>query len=443
MELAMIRRVVIVGGGPAGSASAVAMGRSLGLEVVILDAASFPRDKICAGGLSPNAQAVLAHLGLRDEVLAEAHAIGRLRLVGPGGEEWSLGRARSVVLPRLRFDHLMVRAAQRSGATLREGVRVKGLLRERGHVRGVSTSEGDLEADLVIVAAGVLAGAKLARTPRDDDRPERRFLAVERRYEGWAFDPGAMEMIYAKGLLPGYGWVFPESPVRANVGICIDDSHPERASLHRLLDEFLDRHLGARLKGAVAVDNVRGQPIAWRDTVPELSEPGALWVGEAAGLTSAATGEGIWHALASGVAAAETVADIVRSGDDARLAGYRRRCAKALGVPLKSAALFSRGASSRWFSPAVHLAGTGVGGRLSTALLERLLGVAPKKSRRCGGRFERIRGRFLAEKSSWRAGAKRRAPGTSGTPAVSRLRVTRGYAQLARLTCLLYSGATP
>lgn len=366
------RRVIIVGAGPGGAAAGIALGRSLGLEIVMLDAATFPRDKICAGGLSVNAQGVLAQLGQRDDVLAEAHAIGRLRLVGPGAEEWSLGKARSVVLPRLRFDHLMARAAVRAGATLREGVRVKSLLRFGGHVCGVSTSEGDLEADVTIVAAGVLAGSKLARVSTTDEEPEHRFLAVERRYEGWSFDPSAMEMIYAKELLPGYGWVFPESPVRANVGICIDEAHPERASLHRLLDEFLERHLGARMKGAVPVDNVRGQPIAWRGTVPELSEPGAMWVGEAAGLTSAATGEGIWHALASGVFAAETIADMVRTTSVDALSGYRRRCVRTLGVPLKSAALFSRGASSRWFSSAVHLAGTGLGGRLSAAVLERL-----------------------------------------------------------------------
>lgn len=371
------RRVIIVGAGPAGSAAALALGRRRDVEVMLLDSATFPRDKICAGGLSRNAQGVLESLGMLEIVLAEANAAQRLRLVGPGGEEWSLGRTRSVVLPRVRFDHLMVQGAVRAGASLREGVRVKGLLREGHRVRGIASSEGDLEADAVIVAAGVLAcgSGQRASTERGlspSVARARRFLAVERRYEGWDFDPGAMEMIYATELLPGYGWVFPESRQRANVGVCVDEHHPKAHTLHRVLEAFLEEHLGERLRGASPVDNVRGQPIAWRASVPELEEPGAMWVGEAAGLTSAATGEGIWHALVSARAAAETLGAAFDRGEPAALGAYRRRCARALALPLFSAAAFSHAASSTLFPAALRLLGSGLGGRLSTAVLERL-----------------------------------------------------------------------
>ncbi len=363
-----MKRVLVVGAGPAGAATALQLSRAGGLEVLLADAATFPRDKICAGGLSVNAQAVLDRLGMLPTVLGEAHRIGRLRLVGPGGEEWRLGQSRSVVLPRRRFDHLMVQGAVRAGAILREGIRAKALLRAGGRVCGIATASGELEADLTIVATGVFV-PKNAVVPAPG--APRRLMAVERRFEGFDFDPDAMEMIYAKEVLPGYGWVFPESRVRANVGVCVDEGHAQSGALHAVFADFLATHLGSRMRNARAVDNVRGQPIAWRSKVPDLSEPGALWVGEAAGLTSAATGEGIWHALASGLCAATAIADTLPGGGDPRRA-YQRRCARALGLPLLSAAAFSRAATSPLFPRVVKLAGSGLGGRLASAILERL-----------------------------------------------------------------------
>ncbi len=285
-----MKRVLVVGAGPGGSATALAL-RQAGPEVVLCDQARFPRDKICAGGLSVAAQRELGALGVRERVLAEAHPLAELRLFGPGGESWTLHQARSVVLPRRRFDAILVDAAVRAGARLEEGLRCTGLVAHGGRTVGIRTAAGELEADAVVVATGVHAARPGAALAPDAPGP-RRLLAVERRFDGPFFDPGAMEMVYARDLLPGYGWVFPESRTRANVGICVDEDHPERTQLHDLLDRFLATHLHGRMNGAVAADPVRGQPIAWRGRVPSLAAPGVLWVGEAAGLTSAATGAG-------------------------------------------------------------------------------------------------------------------------------------------------------
>lgn len=358
-----MKRVLVLGAGPGGAAAARTLRDARGVEVVVVDKATFPRDKICAGGLSPKAQTVLGRLGVLDEVRREAQPIERLRLGGPEGEAWTLAKARSIVLPRRRFDHLLVSAARGGAVTLREGVRATGLLRHGGRVVGAATSEGELEADVVLVATGV-------QGLHPDLPAPRRLLAVERRYEGFDFDPRAMEMLYAKELLPGYGWVFPESDRRANVGVCVDESHPQAGRLHEVLARFLETHLGGRMDGAVAVDKARGQPIAWRRTLPTTGEPGVLWIGEALGLTSAATGEGIWHALASGEAAAEAV--LAAATPEAAVTAYRSKLQARLGPSLFAAALFSDLASTSIFPRVVRAFDRGILGRAATRVLERL-----------------------------------------------------------------------
>lgn len=186
----------------------------------------------------------------------------------------------------------------------------------------------------------------------------------------WSKRPLRGESNYARELLPGYGWLIPESAQRANIGVCVDATRLSRsAGLRELLARFEKQHLGSRLGGARAVGRECGQSIAWRGVVPRLAEPGVLWVGEAAGLTSPITGEGIWHALAGGVVAGHAL----DSDRDARVvAAYRWRLRKLFAVPLLSAAGFARFAGSRAFPMTVSGVARGFWGRLATAVLERL-----------------------------------------------------------------------
>ena len=96
------------------------------------------------------------------------------------------------------------------------------------------------------------------------------------RFDGAVFDPAVMEMIYARELLPGYGWVFPESPTRVNVGVCTTAARAGRGALRARYADFLARHLGPRLRHADAVDAARGEPIGARALVPPFADARAL-----------------------------------------------------------------------------------------------------------------------------------------------------------------------
>src|SRR3712207_2870984 len=99
--------VVVVGGGPAGAASAVAARRAdPAARVLVLDRTDFPRDKVCGDGIAPEALDVLTALGIDSEALTDGYArVDRLRLRSPGGTavERPMHRPARVV-PRAVFD---------------------------------------------------------------------------------------------------------------------------------------------------------------------------------------------------------------------------------------------------------------------------------------------------------------------------------------------------
>src|SRR5262249_51430780 len=161
----MMKRVVVIGAGPAGAAAAMSLARHRGVQVHLLDRATFPRRKVCGSGLSPWALELLDRMDLGRQVRREAFPIHAAVIGGAAGQTVELrSKYQAGVLLAERFDTPLPPQASRRGAVLREGVQVTGLLRERGQLRGVRTSEGDIEGDAVIVCNG--ANTTLARAPR-------------------------------------------------------------------------------------------------------------------------------------------------------------------------------------------------------------------------------------------------------------------------------------
>ena len=313
--------LVVVGAGPAGSAAALAaLHRAPDLRVLLVDRADFPRDKACGDGVAPHVLDVLATVGVHD-LLDDLPSLRRLR-ISQGGHVADRRLARPVwVVPRTDLDARLVARAEAAGAR-----------RERHRVRSLD----ELDAQVVVGADGVHS---VVRGELLGGRPGRRAVAI-RGYTPTPPDLAGLQVIrYGDRRQPSYAWCFDRGDGLANVGYgeLVDGGDDLTRSL--LLGE-----LERLLPGTVADGR------AWRAAHLPLSglpRPHAagrvLLAGDAAHLVNPMTGEGIYHAVATGVLAGRAAADALTAGrpESAGLA-YTRAVRRLLDRHQRHTALTAR-----------------------------------------------------------------------------------------------------
>lgn len=297
---------IVVGGGPGGSTAAWRLARG-GARVLLLDAARFPRLKLCAGWVTPAVWRTL-ELDPRDY----PHTLQPFRdaTIELGGEVLATRWPESVSygIVRREFDELLLRRAAHAGATVREQVRVGAVRAERDGVL-LDTSDGTLSAPLVIGAGGHNCPVARALGEIDDDEP----VVVTRESET-RVGASLLRELTARAGTPellaepdfrGYGWYFTKGDF-LNVGIgCMGDGR----DLHRRFDAMIDRlRADGRLPPGLELEPFRGHAYAIRVDHPRrVAGDGFLLVGDAAGLARGVSGEGIGPAVESGAFAAEAV----------------------------------------------------------------------------------------------------------------------------------------
>jgi flavin-dependent dehydrogenase len=327
--------VVVVGGGPAGSATAFALARA-GVAVTLLDRARFPRDKPCAEYLSPEASRVLAAMGVLADVEAVAAQLDGMRVRSAAGHSlegrfasargFRGFRARGLAVPRRVLDALLLDAARAAGVRVCEAARVTDLLRAaNGRVTGVATARGPLAARVVVGADGLnsvvatrLGLARRARWPRR--------VAFVAHYDGVA-DIGAVGEMHVTAR--GYAGFADVGAGRTNVAVVVRATHAAawRDAGPDPIVAWAARvpHLRRRMASARAVTPVRAVgPFASR--ARRAWAPGAALVGDAADFFDPFTGEGIHAALHGAVHLAPRVLAALdaphAAAADAALAGY-------------------------------------------------------------------------------------------------------------------------
>jgi flavin-dependent dehydrogenase len=322
-----VRRVdvLVVGGGPAGSSLArglVARGRS----VVVLDRARFPRDKTCAGWITPP---VLAALGVEPAKYAtQGRTLQPIRgfrvgVCGAGDCAAAFDEVVSYGIRRCELDHFLL---ERSGAELALETPLERL--ERASDGWVVN--GGLHARLLVGAGGHFCPVRRALAPLTK---EPAIAAQEIEFElsaagsvGLALDPALPELWFTPDL-DGYGWVFRKGQY-LNVGLGVRGGR-ELSSRFRALRETFARE--GKLP-ADAPDAVHGHAyLLYGESQRPLAGERVAFIGDAAGFAYPRSGEGIRPAVESGLLLAHCIAGAEDPGDAAALASYARAAERRFG----------------------------------------------------------------------------------------------------------------
>jgi menaquinone-9 beta-reductase len=337
--------VVVVGGGPAGAAAAARLaGR--GFETVLVDRASFPRDKVCGDFVGPMALAELADLGVAQlEAFGATAAMATLALHVDSDPAALLGIPQvdgipgyGRVIPRLQLDAWIVDAARRAGATVLEGRKAETVRQAPDAV--IVAGDGasgpwQLRARLLLGADG--SNSMVARTLRGGAPPSRDRITAVRAYFDDVEGPDGQGDIWFRGdTFPGYHWLFPAAGGSANLGVgMLVSTYPRparnlRDMLERLIAE--DASMRRRLRNARMRGRVLGHPLTTYDPRLPLIGDRVMLLGDAAGLINPLNGEGIQYALHSARWAADVAADRLDSDrlDAAALEGYQQRVQQTL-----------------------------------------------------------------------------------------------------------------
>ncbi|MEO6712405.1 MAG: geranylgeranyl reductase family protein [Mycobacteriales bacterium] len=345
--------VIVVGAGPGGSAVAYHLAQA-GLDVLVLEKSAFPREKVCGDGLTPRAVKQLIAMGIDTSPTAPGWIRNEgLRIIGGGVRmelrwpELATYPDYGLVRPRLDFDELLARAAQKAGARLQELTEVTGpVLDDTGRIVGVTarrippddghrrsrerhaSDEVTYRARLVIAADGSSSRIALGMgMPKRDDRPMgvavRRYYKSPRHADNYL--ESHLELWQGDRLLPGYGWIFGVGDGTSNVGLgLLNTSDAFRNTDYRkLLRSWLD---GMPQEWGYTEDNatgpVRGGALPMGFNRQPAYQKGLVLIGDAAGAVNPFNGEGIAYAMETGLLAAEIITQSLARDSDALLHSY-------------------------------------------------------------------------------------------------------------------------
>ena len=349
--------VIVVGAGPSGATTAYNLAQA-GLDVLLLEKARFPRDKVCGDGLTPRAVKSLIAMGvdvgpgsgwLRNKGLRVIGAGLRLEMPWPELDSYP---GYGVVRSRSSLDETLARRAQSAGAKLLEGVTVTGpVLDDAGRIVGVTAQSDDPErtrgdsatylARTVVAADGNSSRLSVAMgLRRRDDRPLG--VAVRTYYRSPRHDDDYLEswldLWDGDRLLPGYGWIFGMGDGTSNVGLGLLNTSDAfgntdyRALLKRWLRSmpeewgYVEENRTEPVRGAALPMGFNRTPHYYR---------GLLLAGDAGGMVNPFNGEGIAYAMESGEILARTIAQALarptRAETDRVLRGYPRALADSYG----------------------------------------------------------------------------------------------------------------
>ncbi len=349
--------VLVVGGGPAGSAAAYWLAR-LGHQVTLVEAKEYPRDKTCGDGLTPRAIHELAAMGFSFDV-PEFHKITGLRSYAGDDLMLEMTWPRHSKYPdwggvmrRRDLDQQVAALAAAQGVVVEQKTVATPVI-EGGILTSVALSGpgGDhvVEPGLTVIADG-----SMNRFGRELGTARRKDFPMGLAARGYYSSPMSQDPFLESQLdlrdrsgatMPGYGWVFPlgDGTVNVGVGLLSTFKRWKHVNTTKMMDDY----------AAIAPDywglseeTRLTRPVGGKLTMSFSKSPlvGANWItiGDAAGAINPWNGEGISYAYETGRLAAGYISEAIGAGDNAVLARYPQRLEDEFGLYYRMARVFVR-----------------------------------------------------------------------------------------------------
>ncbi len=349
--------VVVIGGGPSGSACAFWLAEA-GHDVLLIEKKKFPREKTCGDGLTPRSVRQLEDMGLGAQLTGHQKFYG-LRSIA-FGKTLELDWPKHPELPdygyvvtRHDLDHMVAQRAEKSGVTVWQETEALEPIFDNGLLRGAvvkrkATGEMvEVRGKYVVIADG--ANSRFGRalgTSRDKSYPLG--MAIRGYFNSPRHDDPMIESHLDLrdrdgNNLPGYGWIFPVGDGRINVGVGLLSTFNQWKSVNttHLMEAFVETAPKSwGISPATACGPATGGRLPMAFSVGPSVGPTFLVVGDAAGSINPFNGEGIAYAYETGRLAAGCVSEALKTDDGLALQRYRRDLDDAYGLYYKVAKAF-------------------------------------------------------------------------------------------------------
>jgi menaquinone-9 beta-reductase len=375
--------ILVIGGGPAGAAAATTAARC-GRSVLLIDKATFPRDKCCGDGLTSGALRRLDALGLDPATIPSWQWVDDVELSSNRRTVRSFPLPKgpghfAAVAPRTELDAAILDLARVAGVDVRENTTLAAIrpgatnvVAELNHATGTTT----VRAGHVVAADGMWSttrkllsatGSGESLREPESEKSGDRYLGEWHGYRqyGRSVHTEASRKLwiwFEPDLLPGYLWSFPLANGRVNVGFGIlrDEKRPTK-EMKALWKSLLDRpHVRAVLGPHLEMeDSPKAWPIPAAIGSVSFFEGRVLFVGDAVRACDVLTGEGIGQALQTGVAAAECIVRESRTGASAAGQRYAEQIESEMGPDHKMSTMLENLIANPWVAEgAIRLSGS-------------------------------------------------------------------------------------
>ncbi len=361
--------VIVVGGGPGGSSTALFLHQK-GYKVLLLEKAKYPRDKICGDAVSGKSVGMLKELGLDDQMETIDHAkVYGLIFSSPEGKMLEIPfpvkddegktKPRGYVSRRIVFDNFLFSHAKQLVET-REQFQVNDLILDgKGSVIGVKGNDlvtkqpAEFRSKFVIGADGVYS--VVAQKANAEKIPEEHLCEATRvYYKNVVGITPNIEIHFVDSVMPGYFWIFPLENGMANVGLGMvrKDRQKKGVNLVTETEKVIAEHplFKERFKNAEKLSDIKGWTLPFGSFKRKLHGSGWFLVGDAACLVDPFSGEGIGNAMTSGKFVSEIIDEAIKTNNfsEELMMQYGKRLWAEIGPEMDTSYLLQKIGRHKW-----------------------------------------------------------------------------------------------